>query len=412
MSTTTAIYLDKRRANKNGKFPVKIRVTNDRTSRLYKTGYFLTESEYKKVSSHNTRSASIRRLSDELLQYELKAKEIINEMQQFSFESFADKYLNRESSTGLNFSQYVLEAFDLKVKELEEEDRIGTANLYHSAKVSLAEFNNNKDFHFSKVTVHFLKKFEEWHKKNGKTNTTIGIYLRNLRALYNEAILNKIVTAESYPFGVKKGMYKIPTSTNSKKALSKAELKKIFNYTPESWQEEKYRDLWVFSYYCNGLNTKDICLLKYSNIKGDIIEFKREKTKRSNVNQAPIKAAYIEPLKDVVKKWGVPNKPDNFIFPVLDPNDKELQIKNKVDLLVSKINKYMRRIAHKLEIETKITTYTARHSFASVLRNSGVNISFISQSLGHKNISTTQSYLDSLEEEDVIKNANYLNPNN
>ncbi len=412
MSVTTLIYLDIRRPNKEGKYPIKVRVTNNRKSRLYKTGFLLSIDEYEKVSNPKARSENIKRIREEIDQYRIKADEIIKELKPFSFETFAARYLNRETGEEVFFPKYVLKAFDLKVKELKEEKRIGTANLYNSTKVSLEKFSNGKDFHFENVTVHFLKRFENWHKSNGNGNTIIGIYLRNLKALYNEAILNRIVPAESYPFGAKKGLYQIPTSANNKKALKKSELKKIFEYIPESWQEEKYRDLWAFSYYCNGLNIKDVCLLKYSNINGNIIEFTREKTKRNSKNQPPIKAAYIEPLQLIVEKWGNPVNQNNFIFPILKLSDQETEIRKKVDLLVSQINKYIGTIAHKVGIETKITTYSARHSFASVLRNSGVNVSFISQSLGHKNISTTQSYLDSLEEEDVVNNATFLNPNN
>ena len=71
----------------------------------------------------------------------------------------------------------------------------------------------------------------------------------------------------------------------------------------------------------------------------------------------------------------------------------------KIKQATKTINKYCKRIGEELEIETKITTYTARHSFATVLKRAGAPIEFISESLGHKDLKTTENYLDSFENE-------------
>jgi site-specific recombinase XerD len=75
---------------------------------------------------------------------------------------------------------------------------------------------------------------------------------------------------------------------------------------------------------------------------------------------------------------------------------------------VKMINKYMKRIGEKLDINTKITTYTARHTFASMLKHNGASISFISESLGQASVKTTESYLDSFGMEEKKKWAGKL----
>ena len=96
--------------------------------------------------------------------------------------------------------------------------------------------------------------------QHGNSITTIGIYLRALRAIYNNAIVEVEVNAELYPFG--KRRYQIPSGRNLKNALTLAEIDKIFSYEPATEYEGRARDLWVFSHLCNGINVKDIALLK------------------------------------------------------------------------------------------------------------------------------------------------------
>ena len=114
---------------------------------------------------------------------------------------------------------------------------------------------------------------------NGNSITTAGIYLRSLRTLFNIAIAEGLLTKEYYPFG--KRNYEIPTSNNVKKALTLKDIGTIYKHKLEPGSPaERARDYWIFMYLCNGINVKDLCLLKYDNIKGDVLEFERAKTIR------------------------------------------------------------------------------------------------------------------------------------
>ena len=85
--------------------------------------------------------------------------------------------------------------------------------------------------------------------------------------------------------------------------------------------------------------------------------------------------------------------------------EKERQV---IQQLTKTINKYMKRIAQKLEIQKDVTTYFARHSFATVLRNSGASMEFISEALGHSDMKTTKSYLAGFEAETIHKTTDAL----
>lgn len=92
-------------------------------------------------------------------------------------------------------------------------------------------------------------------------------------------------------------------------------------------------------------------------------------------------------------------------------NGSPLHVLKGIDLDVEKgelvsimgASEVLRILGKRLGVETNITTYVARHSFASVLKKSGVNIALISEALGHSDLATTQIYLDSFDNEQVDK---------
>ncbi len=128
----------------------------------------------------------------------------------------------------------------------------------------------------------------------------------------------------------------------------------------------------VFSYLGNGINPKDIACLKYKNIEGDYFVFERANKDRS---------------------------PNNYVFPVLEPDITALRQYELIELFTQSINDWLVKIKKKLGIEKRLTTYVARHTFPTVLKRSGVSTGFIQESLGHTNIRTTEKYLDSFEKE-------------
>jgi len=112
-------------------------------------------------------------------------------------------------------------------------------------------------------------------------------------------------------------------------------------------------------------------------------------------------------MKNIMVKWGNEPKPEHYIFPFLKGGEDPVQMKQKVNDITRRINRKMKRIGQDLGYG-KISTYTARHSFATVLKRSGANISFISESLGHADLKTTENYLDSFETETRKQNSALL----
>ena len=389
---TVGITLDTRAAKADGTYPVKLRIIHQRHNRLYSTVYSLTKDEFERLPTSKTKK--LKDIRNDLSALQTKARNIIDQIPAFSFDAFK-RALFRKSNE-INDPKNVYSAFQVYIKDMEQQNQIGTSNVYTCALNSLRKYRPKLTF--EQVTVKFLKDYETAMTAQGNSPTTISMYLRCLRSLYNNAMTAGAVNRDLYPFGSDKGKYTVPAPQNNKKALELADIKKIFIHSPATDNEAFYRDLWIFSYLCNGANMKDICLLKFGNIEGNTITFNRAKTKNTNRKAKQIVAAYSDKLRDIVSRWGNKPAPGAYVFPVLQAGDNERRIKERVAQVVKLVNKYIKRIAEAEGIETNVTTYTARHSFATTLRNAGVNVSFISESMGHSDTKTTENYLASIKD--------------
>lgn len=405
---TTAIFLDTRRKTKGDKYPAKLRVTFQRESRFYSINVRLTQNDFDKtVGTSETNRINRGKYKDwnfDFTDAETRAREILKQMSFFSFDEFKKRF---ESKRKVNIECVLTRIIDLK-ESLSEQGRIETASVYSNLHKALSEFQDGKKLTFVQITPDYLQRFDTWMQNNGKSQTTVGIYMRHLRRIINIAIEEKIISQSVYPFGSGSKLYTIPKPRNIKKALPISDIKKLFKYKPAPKSPERYYiDLWLFSYFCNGINVKDICHLKYENIKDDQIFFHRAKTRRSDQTPIPISVALIPQIKTIINRWGTG---ENYIFPILKDGMSAEDAQKRVKTITKSINKYIKVIAIKVGITQNVSTYTARHSFATVLKRANVSVEFISEALGHKNLSTTESYLGSFEKEERIKNAKNLIP--
>jgi integrase/recombinase XerD len=393
MQVTISIVQDLRRAKEGNKFPVKLRVTYQRKQKYFPLGVKLTEEEYVNIKSTKTRKA-LAAIKFKLIEFEAKANRVTQGIPDFSFRLFERKYFERSKQ-----ADDIFPFFEEKISKLTRLNRIGTAVSYQCTMNSLKLFS--PIIGFKDISEEFLCAYEKWNVDKGNSITTVGIYLRTLRAIFNDAIAEEVISRENYyPFGNRK--YKIPTSRNTKKALSLAEIKLIFGYSQFlSSSEEMAVDFWKFSYLCNGMNMKDIVYLKFKNIDGEFIKFRREKTKETSRADGKIISVFIsDAVKEIIFKWSNKKREsENYIFAVIDNNLSEEQKRKNVKQLTKLVNKYMKRVAGTLKIDKPVTSYYARHSYATVLKRSGASVEFISESLGHSSVQTTASYLDSFEDD-------------
>lgn len=400
---SVAIFQDTRRSKKDGTYPVKLRITYERIPKYYNIGVDVSEENFNLIEN----SSLLKQLKNSILKKELlilklkcdsirtKATDLIKEIDEFSFEAFEDKLFNKK------LPQKRAELFDYYEKNIEnllKEERVGTASSYRCAMNSLRKFN--PELKFKDINPVCLKSFERWMLENGNSISTVGIYLRPLRMIFNAAIADGIIIRDIYPFGLRK--YKIPSSKNTKKALTSAEIRLLLDYKPiEGTWYDKAKDFFIFSYYCNGMNMKDILHLKRRDLDKGYIRFTRAKTINTNrLNNSKISIYVTEQVNTIIEKWqNTSNDLDDYLFPFLVNSTTPLKRQSDTKQFIRMVNTYLKEIAIQLEIDKPITTYYARHSFATRLKRIGTSTEKISESLGHSNIRTTSSYLDSFDDD-------------
>lgn len=449
--TTVNLFFDTR-ATKDGLGVIKIIVTHNRAQRLYTTGIKTDAEQWKQLPKKGEKLDN--RVKDETRLklyadiystpngFYRRAESIIEALGvNFDFDTFKDLYDNWGIEKKVEAEKTdLLKALSAKSETLLKNGQVSHGTNFGALGKSLQRFIHTltksecKEYGLSvgnvrnpqplkleyrHVTPDFLKHYQEWMEHEGKAPqspkskptgvsiTTVSIYTRALRTLFNEAIEAGIVKQESYPFSTRKGSskYSIPESENIKKALSRTDIDKIKSYVPEpDSMEQRAHDLWLFSYYGNGMNVADICRLKRSNLTADYLHFERTKTKVSNKKPLIISVKLRDEMRQIMERHGHTDKNKNaYLFPFLVKCKDSKEEKQAIHQVIKMTNKYMKRIGEKLGIEGDLNTYAARHSFATTLQRTGAPISFIQGKLGHKKSTTTEIYLAGFEPEQESK---------
>jgi len=401
---TVNLYLDTRRKKENRSFPIKIRVYDGTTkkARLYTTDFDLIEKDYNRIffpdkgQRFRKEETEIREDLEGLKNY---YSDKIKSLKIFTFEAFEKSIEIKSGDLSDAFYHY-----DAYIKQLKDSDRIGTASSYELSMKSLKSYLKAKKgkepikLLFQDITVKFLNDYETWMTTNNKSFTTVGIYLRGLRVIFNWAIELKNIEQDLYPFGVKR--YEIPASTNPKKAFDSTQLQTLFQVKAETPEQEKARDFWFFSFVCNGMNMKDILHLKWKNLDDGQIIFVREKTKRTKkANSRPIQVPLTDFAKSFIEQYGTKEgNPNGFIFPVLDEKMTAEKLHSVKSNFIRFINQHIKQLAKANGLTADISTYWARHSFATTAVRKKASLEFVSEALGHSDLKTTKNYFAGFED--------------
>ncbi|MFO8234298.1 MAG: site-specific integrase [Bacteroidales bacterium] len=406
---TARIYLQKAESKrtKENLCPVKLVVT-DKTKRryysiserLYPEHRYLSEEAFNKAMSKNPKGKykDIKEdFKDRVKEAEKVIHDILEETGSFSWEKFETSYLNKKTHWDNLFY-----AFNTHIENLKANDSYSYAGTFVDTMKAVKQFDN-KNLTFRDITPGWLERFERWMRRKGRSTATVGIYTRNIRTLFNIARKEKGVKAP-YPFE----KYKPRTAKANKRALTASDISKLWNYKPKEGTGRHFaKDIFIFMFLANGMNIGDVLRLKYLNIIGNEIEFTRTKT-RNKDTETRIRVPYTDTLKKIVDYWGQKAiGKDVYIFPVLDGTMNEEEKKRVIMNKRSNINKRLKKIANELELEHLSTVY-ARHSYATIMRNSGASTEYIQEQLGHTSSKTTQNYLASFEQETRQKNAKKL----
>lgn len=271
------------------------------------------------------------------------------------------------------------------------EGRLSLVEKYQATINSFKRFLNNRCLTFNDINASLMYSYESFLRRQGLCPNTTSFYMRNLRAIYNQAV-DQGLAVQCHPFSrVYTGI--APTV---KRAVSAEDVQKLkaLELPPDS-PEALSRDIFLFSLYTCGMSLIDIAYLKKSDIHDGYITYCRHKTgQRILIRWEPC-------MQQLADKYQTDQSP--YLFPIITHPGKDelLQYRNKSHF----INKHLKRLGERLHFSSTLTSYVARHSWASIAKSLEVPVSAISEAMGHTSERTTRIYLKSFENT-VVDRAN------
>ena len=397
MNASLSVVCYKSKRLSNGESPLMLQVSKGGKRQYQSLGVsvnpkFWDFSKNKPKSNCPNREYILKLILNKQAELQQRMLELNAEQKEYTTTTLLhDEHRKFELKTVKQFYQELIEQYKAN-------EKCGNRLIYKSSYNSINVFTNgNLEIPFSAIDVAWLNKYEKWLRSKGNKETTMSLMFRTLRSAYNKAIESKCARKSDYPFNDYR-ISKFDVSTE-KRAIAKADVLK-FSTDVHSIGKQQYvqlsKDIFIFSYLCGGINFTDIANLTKDNIiEGKRLHYIRQKTGKL------IKLGLSEEALKIIKRYAVESK--GYLFPILNAqlHKTPLQKQNRIHKMLGKVNKNLKLLAAQLGVEANLTTYVARHSFASVLKKSGVNIALISEALGHSDLTTTQIYLDSFDNEQV-----------
>ena len=282
------------------------------------------------------------------------------------------------------------------IDEIKNAGKLSTYNIEKDTLKSIQRFFNRNEITFKDLSVDAIYKYQSFLNGNNNSQSTIGIRIRTLRAVFNKAINREIVPATIYPFNKFK-VSKIKES-GKKEYLSEEEIALLKKAVLLKKNDIFARDMFLLSFYGRGINFIDLIQLKKTDLYKETITYKRSKT------EVIVNFKINDFWKDKITNYT--SSPESFyLFNIIHNNqNSEIYINNKKDkYLKIFINKPLKKIITDLGIKKKITYYCARHSFATILKFNNISLDIIKEALGHKDIKSTMSYLNTLPSDTLDK---------
>ena len=388
----------------DGTFPISMVITNNRRRKYFNIDRACLPGQWNADKQTFTKVyPGYRKENEVLLSIRKEAMDIIREFEYngipFSFERLTSKFRKLQSTT------YLKDYFAKWIERKKQEGKFKTAEQWETALNRIKDFCTEKNQYrfdtltFNAITVLFLNGFEHFLRSRGCQNGAISVYMRGIRSLVNKAIGEGITNTYHFSRGSGLPGYKIPSSQARKRAISAGEIEKIESLIYANYSNERLaRDLFIFSYYTWGVSFVDLAHLKPKDIANGYLRYTRQKT------GSKLSVFLVDQAKRVLKYYvDQMAAGQDYIFPILsaDKHMSASQQYNRIRKVQKAVNSALRRIVGPhagIQNPEELTFYVARHSAAANARDNGLDVHEIQAVMGHKNISTTQVYLKSLNE--------------
>lgn len=381
------LILNTSRSLKNGCYPLVFQIIHQRKKKLIYTSYKLFPIEFDvekqkacfvpglHISQKEIRNINIA-ISKQRKTIEKHIEALGKRKRTFTVDDILYHYHSERNP--LNLLHYM----DLQIIRKRELGRDGTAAAYQSTRTSVATLIGEREFAVSQVDSAFLREYEQFLYRRNVCNNTVCFYMRNLKSIYNQAIADGYQQLSENPF---KSIHVKPRKT-VKRALNKESVRRMIELDLSQRKHlELARDVFLFSFYSRGMSFVDIIFLKRPK---NMIDYHRKKT-----NQW-LHISITPQLTALIKKY---RNDSEYIFPILDPTSS-VPLYKQYRLALERINRNLKQVGALLGLETSLTTYVARHSWATQAKDGGAPIAVISEGLGHTSEETTRIYLKEFDQ--------------
>lgn len=272
-------------------------------------------------------------------------------------------------------------------KELRAEGNFGTAHVYRSTLNTVVTFHGNSYLDYRQITAEWLKKFEVYLRGRGCSWNTVSTYLRVLRAVYNRAV--DIRKAEYVPH-LFRSVY-TGTRADRKRALEDEDIRKVFGRLPKSsGVTQELRDAqrkFILMFLLRGLPFVDLAYLRKSDLRDNVITYRRRKTGR------PLSVTLTPEAMSLLRECMNRDPKSPYLFSILNSPEGTPEAYREYQLALRSFNQKLMLLGKLVGMEGRLSSYTARHTWATTAYHCEVHPGIISEAMGHSSITVTETYL-------------------
>lgn len=299
-----------------------------------------------------------------------------------------------ENSEDAGQGSMLFEYTSTLIQDVEERGQLRLSEIYQSSMNSFRSYLDGLDIAICQLNQNLMLDYEHAMRRQGLAPNTTSFYLRALKAIYNRAVRDGVVT-DCKPFAL---VFTGQGKTKKRAAPYKI-LKKIARAEPHNETLERARDFFLFSFYTRGMSFVDMAYLKRSDIKKGYLTYKRQKTKQT------IKIKWRPEMQDIVDRH--PSLDGVHLLGILNAN-LNTPLRKQYHSKQVCVNLGLKKLEKMLHLNMHLTMYVARHSWATLARDLNIPISVISEGMGHHSESTTQIYLKSIDMELIDKSNDVI----
>lgn len=271
--------------------------------------------------------------------------------------------------------------------DLQHSGSLGTAHVYRSSLNTILAFQGSEKLMFGDITPEWLKRFENSLRARGCSWNTVSTYLRTLRAVYNRAIDCRKATYVPHLF---RSVY-TGTRADRQRALDVEDMKKVFScllssavVTPAM---QRAQELFTLMFLLRGLPFVDLAYLRKSDLRGNVITYRRRKTGR------PLSVTLTPEALILLQRYMDRNMASPYLFPILHSGEGTEEAYREYQLALRSFNYQLELLRKLLGLTDKLSSYTARHTWATTAYYCEIHPGIISEAMGHSSITVTETYL-------------------